>query len=182
MIWHNTIQFNLDKTRSDNEHMYISLFLYLYTLLLLNTSNLYFRTPRCSIFGLLHPPKEGQNSILWKTTAISGFQVQPPFPIPICSMYALVTYVEQPLYCKCRQIFHTWIIWDINGLELWKKKRLSRISPTGLPLNRPRKKPEYLIARSQLTERGPLVRSHSVFAGIYKSHRIHVWYIYPHLP
>ena len=119
----------------------ISLYFYiLYTLLLLNTSNLYFRTPRCSIFGLLHPPKEGQNSILWKTTAISGFQVQPPFPIPICSMYALVTYVEQPLYCKCRQIFHTWIIWDINGLELWKKKTFIQDIPNRTPTEQTPKK------------------------------------------
>ena len=32
-------------------------------------------------------------------------------------------------------------------------------------VSRTPKKPEYLIARSQLTERGPLVRSHSVFDG-----------------
>ena len=39
----------------------------------------------------------------------------------------------------------------------------SKKSPTG-PTNEPTpKKPEYLIARSQLTERGPLVKSHSIF-------------------
>ena len=32
-------------------------------------------------------------------------------------------------------------------------------------LNRPRKDPEYLIARSQYAERGPLVRSYSIFDG-----------------
>ena len=30
MIWHNTIQFNLDKTRSDNEQMYMYIFIYIY--------------------------------------------------------------------------------------------------------------------------------------------------------
>ena len=40
----------------------------------------------------------------------------------------------------------------------------SKKSPTG-PTERTPKKPEYLIARSQLTERGLLVRSHSIFVG-----------------
>ena len=39
----------------------------------------------------------------------------------------------------------------------------SKKSPTGPTERTP--KPEYLIARSQLTERGPLVRSHSIFDG-----------------
>ena len=39
---------------------------------------------------------------------------------------------------------------------------VSKKSPTG-PTERTPKKPEYLIVRSQLTERGPLVRSHSIF-------------------
>ncbi len=39
---------------------------------------------------------------------------------------------------------------------------VSKKSPTG-PTERTPKKPEYLIARSQLTERGLLVRSHLTF-------------------
>ena len=45
-----------------------------------------------------------------------------------------------------------------NRFLLFKK------SPTG-PTERTPNKPEYLIARLQLTERGPLVRSHVIFDG-----------------
>ena len=41
-------------------------------------------------------------------------------------------------------------------------RNLQRSDP---PTNGPRQKPEYLIDRSQLTERGPLVRSHENFDG-----------------
>ena len=52
-----------------------------------------------------------------------------------------------------------------------KKKRsccyVSKKSPTvGPTKKRTPKKPEYLMARSQLPERGPLVRSHSIFDGM----------------
>ena len=43
---------------------------------------------------------------------------------------------------------------------------VSKKSPTGPTKEPTPKKPEYLIARSQLTERGPLVRSHSIFDGL----------------
>ena len=45
------------------------------------------------------------------------------------------------------------------------KMEVSKKSPTVGPTERTPNKPEYLIARSQLTKRGPLVRSHSSFDG-----------------
>ena len=45
----------------------------------------------------------------------------------------------------------------------------SKRSPTG-PSEPTPKKPEYLIARLQLTERGPLVRSQSIFDGLWLMH------------
>ena len=42
----------------------------------------------------------------------------------------------------------------------------SNKSPTVGPTERTRKYPEYLMSRSQLTERGPLVRSHSILDGL----------------
>ena len=36
------------------------------------------------------------------------------------------------------------------------------------------KKPEYRITRSQLTERGPLVRSHSIFDGLQGMYNIYM--------
>ena len=44
------------------------------------------------------------------------------------------------------------------------RNAVSKKSPTG-PTERTPKKPEYHIARSQLTEQGPLVRSYSIFDG-----------------
>ena len=50
---------------------------------------------------------------------------------------------------------------DHSTKIIWKKKEEISTGPT----ERTPKKPEYLIARSQLTERGPLVRSHSIVDG-----------------
>ena len=52
-----------------------------------------------------------------------------------------------------------------NQKQPLKHAYIPKKSPTVGPTERTPKKPEYLIARSQLTELGPLVRSHSIFDG-----------------
>ena len=51
-------------------------------------------------------------------------------------------------------------------LQVIRCTKLSKKSPTG-PSERTPEKPEYLIAQSQLTERGPLVRYHLISDGNY---------------
>ena len=58
--------------------------------------------------------------------------------------------------------FHFLLSGQISFGDLWWI--FSKKSPTGPTERTP--KPEYLIARSQLPSRGPLVRSHSIFDGI----------------
>ena len=62
----------------------------------------------------------------------------------------------------------SWLSQDESLLSIAEKILRSKKSPTG-PTGYGPPKPEYPIARSQLTKRGPLVRSYSIFDGLDQS-------------
>ena len=64
--------------------------------------------------------------------------------------------------------FRSWLSQDESLLSIAEKILRSKKSPTG-PTGYGPPKPEYPIARSQLTKRGPLVRSYSIFDGLDQS-------------
>ena len=167
MIWHNTIQFNLDKTRSDNEHLYVYIYLlWIHQIYIFLHLDALF----CVFFTL---QKKG------KQQPSSGSRVNhSPYPYP--PYYVIFTYVEQQFMPNVGKFS----IHGSFGIQMiWNYERQPFIQdiPNRTPTERAPKKTWVCNSSIATYWKGSVgIRSHSIFAGIDQSHSIHVWY--PRLP
>ena len=98
---------------------------------------------------------------------------------PDCMIHSSMCLMGKAItHAKLRRAVHSYgamTLADQNASECFDD--VSKKSPTGPTERTP--KPEYLIARSQLTERGPLVRSHSIFDGMFDGLNSHILMLSP---